>query len=571
LFSIFIDNYEKTLLAQYKQGLDGNVDRTLLLMLRVALLLVLALLAWVYWPATGADFVIDDYVFIATARMVDNPLPAFWQSHFYEPYYFRPFGILSWWVITRIFSLDYQAHSIVNLAIHALSACLLASLLRELGAKKWATLAAAALFALAPFSLTATLWPSNRFDLLAVLFLFCAAISLLKVLRGGTMRWWVALGFSALAACWSKELAFPAATMMALTGLFYSGATPRLRIAAFAMLGATISVAFFWRHAVIAQPYAVTSADPITRFLEGGQAWANAVPGFAALALSESNVSIASWVVVGALVLAVLFPVRRLQRRFGDAPAPLMPSAAMLVAAVLVWAVISLVQMPLAGAFVGMLDGDALGTITFGRFYYGAMAALAVVAGAVLSRARMTAALSVAVIVCAVVLGAQQRTTAESFARWTQSDIRPVAIAASARVDANASAKPDSPCVFVFLGTQANHPWFRMFSDVTVKARTEVPANAWRCHVLTESTPWIFAFPLGVSPADLGLPSVPDVGGPKADSTWGTIRYRYRLAPKDVQVLAGARFFDWRADKFVEVTEEARSGTRQVKTHGWGF
>jgi hypothetical protein len=558
-------------------------------MLRVALILVLALLTWVYWPVTGADFVIDDYVFIATGRMVENPLAAFWQSHFYEPYYFRPLGVISWWVTTRLFSPDYQAHSIVNLVIHALSVCLLAALLRDLGAKKWATLAAAALFALAPFSLTATFWPSNRFDLLAVLFLFCTAISLLNVLvvRGGaSTRWWFALVFSAVAACWSKELAFPAATMMACVALFYSGASLRLRVGVFAALGAAISVAFFWRHAMIAQPYAVTGADPVTRFLEGGQAWVNAAPGFVALALGETHVSIASWVVVVVLVAALLFPVRRLQRRFGDAPAPSMPSAAMLIAAVLVWGAIALVQTSLAGVFVWMLDGGALGTMTYGRFYYGSMAALAVVAGAVLSRARLSVASSAVVVVCAVVLGVQQRSLAERFAKWTQTEIRPVAVAATAIADANAvtnastvtnantAATPAAPCVLVFLGTQANHPWFRMFADVTVKARTEQASSTWRCHVMTESTPWIFAFPAGVlsvAPMNLGLPTVPDANGPKADSIWSTIRYRYRLAPKDVQALPSARFFDWRGDKFVEVTEEVRSGAKVVKMHGWGF
>jgi hypothetical protein len=550
-------------------------------MIRVALVLVLALLAWVYWPATGADFVIDDYVFIATSRMVENPLAAFLQSHFYEPYYFRPLGVISWWVTTRVFSLDYQAHSVVNLVIHALSVCLLAGLLRELGAKKWATVAAVALFALAPFSLTATLWPSNRFDLLAVLFLFCTAISLLKVLSGGSLRWWAALIFSALAACWSKELAFPTATMLACIALFYSGASGRLRVGAFTALGAAISVAFFWRHAVIAQPYAVAGADPVARFAEGGQAWVSAAPRFVAMALGENNVSVASWLVVVLLALALLFPVRRLQRRFGDAPAPLMPSAAMLVAAVLVWGAVSLVQTSLAGVFVWMLDGGALGTITYGRFYYGSMAALAVVAGTILSRARMSVALSAVVLLCAVALGVQQRSLAAGFAKWTQREIRPVAVAATliadaatnanAAMSANAAAKPDAPCVLVLLGTQANHPWFRMFSDVTVKARTERPNSVWSCHVMTESTPWIFAFPASVVPMDLGLPNVPDTNGPKADSTWSTIRYRYRLAPKDVQALPGVRFFDWRGDKFVEVTEEVVSGSRVVKTHGWGF
>jgi hypothetical protein len=58
-------------------------------------------------------------------------------------------------------------------------------------------------------------------------------------------------------------------------------------------------------------------------------------------------------------------------------------------------------------------------------------------------------------------------------------------------------------------------------------------------------------------------------GQPKPDSTWSSIRYRYRLPAKDVASLTGARFFDWRGDKFVEVTEEVQRGTRKVTPHDW--
>ena len=79
------------------------------------LLPLFALLAWIYLPVTRGDFVADDYVFLATGRMVDTPLAAFWQNHFYEPYYFRPIGVLLWWLLTDTFGLDYSSHSLINL------------------------------------------------------------------------------------------------------------------------------------------------------------------------------------------------------------------------------------------------------------------------------------------------------------------------------------------------------------------------------------------------------------------------------------------------------------------------
>ena len=129
---------------------------------------VVAWAAWAYWPVLGADFVADDYVFVATARMVDAPWVALWQSHFYEPYYFRPIGIWSWWVATRWFGLDYPSHSAINLVLHLVNVGLLLVLLRALALRVSAAWAGVSLFAVSPFAMATAFWPSNRFGLLAV-------------------------------------------------------------------------------------------------------------------------------------------------------------------------------------------------------------------------------------------------------------------------------------------------------------------------------------------------------------------------------------------------------------------
>ena len=109
-----------------------------------------------------------------------------------------------------------------------------------------------------------------------------------------------------------------------------------------------------------------------------------------------------------------------------------------------------------------------------------------------------------------------------------------------------------------------------MFSDVTVKALSVDPAKTWRCYVMTESTPWLFAFPANDMPGDLPLRKITDSKGvAKADSAWGGIRYRYRLPSEDLPNLPGARFFDWREGRFVEVTDEVRSGARKVVSKDW--
>jgi hypothetical protein len=536
-------------------------------MLRFALVLLFAMVAWVYWPATGADFVIDDYVFIAQSRMIDAPLVAFWSNHFYEPVYFRPIGVVLWWVAVKLLDLNYAAHSAINLALHLANVALIAYFVRTVTERTSAAIAAATLFALLPWSLAATFWPSNRFDLLAVFFLLWAAIACSHFLSGGRPLTWFAAGIATLAACFSKELAFPIATAMACLCWFASPQTAwQRRAIIFVWLGVAISFAFAWRHWMLPLPYAVASADVANAMSRGAIAWANSIARVFEFATAGESVTRATAVVAllafAFLTLSALFFSRR--------KSLLGVGVAMCAAIILAASVVP--QWPLADGFSAMLDGAAFGTISYARFYYAPMAALAILIGFLLERARLARSIATVLCLCAVVIALQIRDFASEFATWTQREIRPMSIAA-ARVIETIAQSNTQPCVAVFLGTQTKHTWFRMFSDVTVKALAQNTDATWRCQVLTESTPWIFISPANAPLPDLGLSAIPldAKGTPKPDYVWGGVRYRYRTMIDDVTKVPNARFFDWNGTQFVEVTDAVRSGSKAVKTHGWGF
>jgi len=530
---------------------------------RVALVAVFVLLAWSYWPVTRGDFVIDDYVFLATARMVDQPWVAFWQSHFYEPYYFRPVGVLSWWLAQHAFGLDYFPHALVNLGLHAANAFLLWGLLRVLAVQGWAAVAAVALFAQAPFGLGPALWPSNRFDLLATGFLLLLARLVLAALRRPRpVLPLLAAMLAAVAACWSKELAFPVATALATVVLFDRAATRSRRMLVFACLGVAIGAAFGWRHLILADAYAVVQGDPLRAVANGLSTLGALVPALVSGALGGGRGGF--WLGLLALV-AVLALVSGLRLRRG--PGSELPSRALVVAACVVALVAIVVQAPLAGLFAPLVDGSAFGVVTYLRFYYAPWAVIVLVLALVLSRVPSSRGLSVVVMLLACLAAVWGRPLGTSFAQWVLSDVRPYSLAATSVVD---SVRGDEPCMLVFLGTQVRHPYFRMFSDVTVKARAANPASSWRCFVMTESTPWLFAFPIGEALPEWPLPRIPNPdGSTKSDSTWGGVRYRYRVAPSNLAVLPGARFYEWRADRFVDVTTEVRDGTRKAPGQPW--
>ncbi|MBL8310204.1 MAG: hypothetical protein JNL19_07270 [Burkholderiales bacterium] len=519
-------------------------------------LVLLVVVAWAYWPVTAGDFVIDDYVFLAASRMVSAPWTALWQSHFYEPYYFRPLGVLSWWLAQRVFGLDYAAHSLINLALHALNIGLLAALLRGLGVAAWPRWGGVALFALAPFSLGAALWPSNRFDLLAVAALLLLAILIRRALatpeRGVSGRSLVAIALCALAACWSKELAYPVAGVLGGLALFVPSAARRVGWRVFAAVAVTVVAAFAWRHAMLGGAYAAVVSDPLAALRLG------------LVALADRGVVLAG--AAGLVVLAGVLVAALLLRRARSSV-----SVRAVLAVATVWVAATLVQTPLAHLFASMVDGSSLGTVTFARFYYAPWAAGCALLAVMAARARGSGVLSMVVIGVAASFAFAMHRLATDFAGWAQREVRPFALTATAATEAVAGDGQGGSCATVLLGSEQRHPYFRMFADVTVKARTTLPDSVWRCYVLAESTPWIFVFPAGEgAPVDLPLrPIVNPDGRAKADAVWDGVRYRYRLPPTSASALSGARYFEWRDGRFVDVTESVQSGARSVTFHDW--
>ena len=538
------------------------------------LLPLFALTAWIFWPVTAGDFVADDYVFLATGRMVDTPLAVFWQSHFYEPYYFRPLGVLSWWVATRLFGLDYAAHSLINLALHGLNGGLLFALMRVLALRPIAALAGVSLFMLGPFAVAAMLWPSNRFDLLAVGFLLIQAIAMHYALRGSVAAT-VLAAMGALAACWGKELAYPVATTLACFALLARDVSWRRRLTLFVALGGAISLAFLVRHAVLADAYALTATDPLGRVLRGSIAMAVTLPRLVSLIAGDAGGAATMALMAGSALILLAAWVQIACAKPIIAHRTNSADARLLGGVCLVWLAAFVVQTPLAAAFAPMADGAVFGTVSFARFYYAPWAATCVLVAVSVSFVCWSSracggALALAIAGIAVPAGIGSRKLGESFAAWTQAEVRPVSMAATTVTEQVATGADGLVCVVVLLGTEVNHPYFRMFSDVTVKARTVAPNAVWRCHVMTERTPWLFAFPMSVAPMELPLRRVPDFGGKqKADSMWGGIRYRYRLPVADIAALPDARFFDWYEGRFVEVTEAVRRGERKVALQDW--
>jgi hypothetical protein len=538
-------------------------------MFRVFIFALIGVLAWSYWPTTAGYFMTDDFVFIAQSRMVTSPLSAFWTHHFYEPVYFRPLGILSWWLATHFFFLDYRAHSAINLVLHGINVTLVAILLLRTTNHRAASLAAAAIFAFFPLSVISIMHPSNRFDLLATTFLLALCLSSLSALRTGRISMLALAFLTTLAACASKELAYPVATFVALACLFAWELPLRSRATLFLVIGTAVFASFVWRNVLLPVPYLFGESNTLNTLATSAGAWCES----ALRVLASSFPRESGW----RAFIAVLAIVTLLASVIGGLTIIRSAPRERWIVAMFCFAVfVSIIpQLPPARIFTSIVDGTVFGSAVYSRFYYAPTASVALLIGYLISRAQHANVFAATVTLISCSLSIPISDLGRSYAMWTQKEMRTMVESATRVVEQHVSnlKQQTSPCIVSLLGTQTRHPWFRQFSDVAVKAVTALPDDVWQCHVLTESTPWLFISRENRPLPEIGLPALTfdAKGSIKPDYAWGGVRYRYRLIVDNFSLLPRTQFYDWTGTEFTDVTVKVETGELMVRPHGWGL
>jgi hypothetical protein len=535
---------------------------------------------WALLPSRGGFFVTDDNVFIATAQLLNAPWRAFVEHHFYEPHYFRPAGLLAWSISYQLFNTDYSGHAALNIGLHLVNVLLIWWVCGQFGSAGVAKWIATSCFAIAPWSATTVLWLSNRFDLLATTAALLALSLCISVpsksqssRTGSDILRYVALVLIVIVACFSKEWAFSFFAGLALSLFFakrvFSPFVKHANSYALAIfLG--IVVAAIWRTYVI-DPASADAAKVLGTPR-------NIVTGFLTIVASLYKLVKAFDAVAAAAVTVVGIALLQIARVTALTEDPLISRARFsfvvrLTAAVFVLFCLLLPQTLTFHVYAPLVDKDVFGAATTARFYYAPFAWVCLMLGWALRTRRVVTIFARVVTALTAVgialLSVNLHATSTRYAAWTQAEVA-IYARAGARIASLVVETRVQPCVVVLLGTQVRTPWFRMFSDASVKLLAASNTDVWSCHVVTESTPWLF-----ITRADSPLPDIGLVGsnldGHRRDSVWGQVRYQYRLMPKDILALRNARFFDWKNGDFVEVTDAVRTGTREVKSHGWGF
>ena len=93
--------------------------------------------------AFGGYFMLDDFGMMSIARFLESPLQPFYQQHVPGGVFYRPVGMLLWWLSERLFGTTASLHYMLNLGLHLCVAAALYSVILKLAENRWLALLAA--------------------------------------------------------------------------------------------------------------------------------------------------------------------------------------------------------------------------------------------------------------------------------------------------------------------------------------------------------------------------------------------------------------------------------------------
>lgn len=536
----------------------------------IGLVLALVLGIWCYAPALHAYFAQDDFAFLAMARLLHQPWLLFVRDHFPGSLYFRPLGVLVWWLACAFSGAAAWPQYAVNLVLHLGCVAALYALLQRLQRDAWINACWAALFAVHPLALGTGLWLSDRFDLLTTLFsLLALSAALAHVARPTAasltaLLLWILLGLA------SKELGVVAAAAVCATLAFAPRSALSLRQRGGA-IAAVVAITFAWlayRHAMltpIGAPNFAGFAPAV--FAQGGWNWLRTFADFLG---ADPRMPRWGWVTLvcaasffaAAVVLARRVPRERRSRWhliLGFATLAILPG---------------LVQAPVAAKHLGGIDAQTAGfaMIVASRFFHLALTGLIgllAFAAAPAAAANVHSTTAKRMLAASLLLALSALApVAQRVAHAHASDTRRQIASMRATEDVlEHAALPAHACQIYFLQT-AMLPAFAGYSDALAKGLAPAPERIAHCLVSTERPPYTYFVRTGSQQPSDYAPLQPLMFAGKA-VPWvvvGDLQAMYlTMGPGFAAALPPqALVFEYRDGVFVDVSAAVRSGERKI-------
>ncbi len=541
-----------------------------------ALALMLAA-AIVYWPVLRAFLIDDDFLLLAFARLLRDPLALFAHEHFSIGPYFRPLSMSLWWASAHLFGNAIKPQYVLNLCLHVGVSLALWRLLRAATRLPRANFLLALMFATHPIAIGTASWLSDRFDLLCTLFALLAMRLALEYRRAPSSA--RLFGTIALCSCavLSKETGLAAALAVIVMWLpaFDAHRRNHARAAAAAMALAVVAWTL-WRAQVASNAALPYAQVPLTSLLWQGclselAYFASNFTGWARL----SAVGRIALCVASAALAAGVWMTMMQRSASGASRERRVLCAAALLAALAAIAMQAPITYTWRVQFVPAMDVNAI--VSNSRLFYFPLCCIMVLAGLACSsiwdgrsvipqraRALLAGAMTIAIAAWSV----QAHKLAHDFRRRT---IVPRELILAA-VDAVAGAPHASADCHVYLlgiGSGIEENVLKTLPDAVVKALIGDLGAIRNCLLQSEQASWlnlVGGVPLSAATAGPLTPAYGN-GQPLPWLQVGGVQVVYLDLPAslDARTIPQAVFLARSGDRFEDVTAQIRSGERGVQ------
>ncbi|HUP96753.1 MAG TPA: hypothetical protein VM073_02365 [Usitatibacter sp.] len=531
-------------------------------------------LGWaLFHPIRNAAPFLDDFVFIALARHIDQPLALLTQDAL-GAYFFRPLVMFGWWVAVALLGPEATGQYALNSAIHALNGLLAFLLLRRHRIGGAPAAIAALLFVAHPTAFAASAWLSARFDLVATAFGLSALIAIERYLAERSRIHAIATVACAFACVASKEIGFALVAAM-VAALAWpprdARVTLRERVALAALISAAALGMLAWRDAAVrpASEGLFLANGVATTLLGGTLKWLSTLADFLVVRHAH-RLAEGAWLACLAIMAAGLV-VRAARRNWipQDARRCAVLGLALVAFSALAQAPVTNTGTPVPFSTAPLDHFPIVGS----RLHYVPLTGFTLVFGALLQwvfgagqpRLRHAAGVGVAGVALVALL-ASSRAIGREWAAYTRDKSDHYVRAA---VEAVRASEVQPGCLLFFLDTPAEASLFRGVADTAVKHALAQGDPATACFIQTEHAPWnhLLATIRGRPPSPEPLEVIRVRGAPFLPLRVANLTQFYLRIPGGTAVIDDprARFFAYRSGRFEEVTGEVRARRREVR------
>jgi hypothetical protein len=523
----------------------------------------------VFWPALGGYFVLDDFGLLTLVRFQDHPFESLVADHMPGSVYYRPLGIMLWWLSERVFGADAGGHYALNLGLHVANAVALYALIAMHAERRWHAALAALAYVVHPIGIGTSLWLSDRFDLLAGLFGLLAVRSAMLHVRDIRTTSAVAAGIFLMLALLAKEVGVAAVVAVGATWLMAADTlSARRRFVLTTGLGILLAGFMLARSVVLADPSAdlLLADTSLLQHVAAGIAswwrgWIDYASVWAQLGHAERIC-----LTVGAVLFA-LFALSGAMTRWSR------DRLRLLAAGLSLWLIPSLLSAPMTGRLALGISVDT-GPILLAldaRYFYVSFAGfvLGMWSLAAFQRPLRNGGNSYVAILAVALILPLTMMSHRLAAGYRDESLAQYRLVTAAQERIGMTELPSKGCR-IFLLDSGN--WmFAWVADEAIKATADDFARVAGCLIQTEHTPWYHvvaadsfdpdkAWPLVVAREDGQALASLRIG--RAD-----VLYLNMTSAPEPRSFEGAIVLAWNGSSFEDVSDDIVAGRRRPRFH----